>query len=633
MFFKEILTRLCTGALSSTLIFAVGPASGEVVTRTAVRAETLYAPQAASNDATTNTVRKIKNKTQTGIEVSYRNTTKERYSHIDPEFVSVYPIYTIEYDNGDVEKDQVDKKACIKADDLDIDYGILFDKGENEFYAKQLSTGFESKFTVLGADIVKQELSGIYATYKGEGGLKVGDKVPYYDIDVVPEYKVTYDNGEIAYENDYTVSCYNFEYFPKTLTKDGENEIKLEYTPEGSDKKLSTSIMLSAKDTGKTASDEKKNEEDNPQVNTEGNRSSIPVYVDAEKHDKAEEKVKPGNGEKPEDSVKPGNEEKPEESVKPDSGEKSEENIKPENEDKPEKEPENKQDDKKKHNDPDEGNRNDKKPAADSERHDESQEDGGQESDSQGDDNGNDGDVSKDDDSDANDGDGSGKKKKDKKKKDSKPSAENDSSENEDDSKDPSFISYQKYSQDAVTDEDEDVVTASKKAKAGADRGSEKDDKDKEKERTYKTMATGVVSSVVGIGLMATGAFRYLWMLLLTLFTKKKRYKWHGILSSGKNRFVEVRDTSGSGKLYQDYIDEHKDLNDIFDEIGKSNDYTLLPVNTKADISYANDCISVVASEDEVFRALNNLPKGIGKVNVRIYNDMARFEMPLTFTL
>ncbi len=663
MVFKEFLTRLCTGALSSTLIFAVSPAGGEVVSRNTVKAETLYAPQTAANSATTNTVRKIKKKTQTGIDVSYKNTTKEKYSHIDPEFVNVYPVYTIEYDNGDVEKNQVDKKTRINADDLDIDYGVLFDKGENEFYAKQLSTGFEDTFTVLGAEIVKQELNGIYAMYKGEGVLKVGDKVPYYDIDVVPQYKVTYDNGEVAYENDYTVSCYDFEYSPKTLTKTGDNEIKLEYTPEDTDKSLTTTIKLNAKDAGNTASDEKKNEEDESQVNEGGNRSSIPIYVDAEKHvftvtvldiflDENENETSRQVREKFE--VKYGNQIEVEASdfdkyylvsdasyfvtITEDTEikfyyqhDKTSDKVKPEKEDKPGNDPNEQKDPKSSDDDSDGGNRSDTKPSGDNGSHNETPEGNSGSGDNQSDDSISDGDESQDDDSDRKDSDGSGKKKKDKKKKNSKSFAENEGSDDEDNSKDPSYVSYKKYSQDAVPDEDKEVVTASKQAKADADMDTGKDDKGKE--RTYRTMATGVVSSIVGIGLMATGAFRYLWMLLLTLFTRKKRHKWHGIISSRKNRFVEVRDASGLGKLYQDYIDEHKELDVIYDELRKTNDYTLLPVNTKADVTYADDCISVVASEEEVFSVLNKLPKGIGTVNVRIYNDMARFEMHLTFTL
>ncbi|SDB56237.1 hypothetical protein [Butyrivibrio sp. INlla16] len=122
-------------------------------------------------------------------------------------------------------------------------------------------------------------------------------------------------------------------------------------------------------------------------------------------------------------------------------------------------------------------------------------------------------------------------------------------------------------------------------------------------------------------------------MLLLTLFTRKKRYKWHGIISARKFRFAEVKDVTGSGLLYQDYIDKYKNLGTIYDELRKIGDYTLLPVNTKADIKYGDDCLTVIASEEEVFSVLNKLPRGIGTVNVNIHNDMAGFEMPLTFTL
>ena len=664
MFFKELFTRLCTGALSSTLVFCVNPACPEVQRTSVVKTSTLYAGQATSG-ATTNTVKKIKSKTQTGIEVSYRNTTLERYSHIDPKFVSVYPVYTIEYANGEIQKDQVDKKARISADDLDIDYGILFDKGENEFYVKQLSTGFEDTFTVLGAEIVKKEFNSLSAVYIGEGGLKVGDKVPRYDIDVVAEYKVTYDNGEIAYENDYAISGVDCKCVPEVLGKNGVNTITLYYTSDETNEKLSTTVNLNAKGEGNTSSGEKKNEEDKPEI-TES-RSSIPVYVDARSHTffvtvldifldeqgneigrDVRENYKAEYGTQVEAyasdfdkyylvsdawyliTIKDDTEikffyqlGKPGDDVEDDQEKKPSDEVKDDKETKPG------DDDDKKKPDEKKDKKKDTTPSGDNDNHDNNQGDGNPQDNTEQNDNS----ISSTDNTGADENNKTDRKKKDKISDKRKNTLGEDATDDDASSEDKSVVSYDKYGQDAEaeTAEDKHVVSASKKAVTGADAVSNKADDDKE--RTYRKMATGLVSTIVGVGLLATGAFKYLWMLLLTLFTRKKRYKWHGIVSARRNRFAEVKDTSGSGLLYQDYIDKYKDLGTIFDELRKSGDYTLLPVNTKADIKYGDDCLTVIASEEEVFSVLNKLPKGIGTVTVNIHNDMAGFEMPLTFTL
>ncbi len=147
MFFKKIFARICAGALSGTLVFCMNPSDmGVQKTQVNVQAQHLDANGgSAVNTGTTSTVKKIKKKTQTGIDVSYRNSTAERYSHIDEKLVMAYPIYTIEYEDGTTEKDKVDKNERIDASDLDIDEYIFFDKGDKTFNAKQLSTGFKKE--------------------------------------------------------------------------------------------------------------------------------------------------------------------------------------------------------------------------------------------------------------------------------------------------------------------------------------------------------------------------------------------------------------------------------------------------------------------------------------------------------
>lgn len=651
MFFKKIFARICAGALSGTLVFCMNPSDmGVQKTQVNVQAQHLDANGgSAVNAGTTSTVKKIKKKTQTGIDVSYRNSTAERYSHIDEKLVMAYPIYTIEYEDGTTEKDKVDKNERIDASDLDIDEYIFFDKGDKTFNAKQLSTGFKDSFVITAAYAQKKELNKLSVTYLGEG-VKVGDKVPIYDIDLIPEYKVTYDNGEIAYENDYTVSCYDYSYSPKIIEKAGKNEITIEYTQEEDSeavKTMTTKVTLDAKGGNSDASGEKKNDdekggESEEVSDTEEGTCSMPVYVSTRNHSFKVNVIDvflDAQGDLMERRLR--------ESFEAEEGTKVErEAFELENyynvsdikylvtitedtditfyyqlsedadpNDKPKKD-----DDKKK------DNGDDGKKTEDSGN----QDDGGN-----GDNGGNTDDGTGN--SDDLGGSDAGKDNKNpSKKKDSKKAVRDfgSNAESSDNADAGDELTYKKYSQEAHTDEATEEVSYKKRPeRASVFETSYGGGDVSDPGRIIRRMTTGIVSSILAVGLVTTGAFKYLWMLIFMLFTKKKRLKWHGIVLSGKNRFVEVRNEAADRKTYQGYINEFKNIDLIHEEILKSKVYTLFPANTKMTIKCDLEEITVRADEENLFDLLGKLPEGVGEVSVRIFNNMAMFDTTLKFEI
>lgn len=147
-----------------------------------------------------------------------------------------------------------------------------------------------------------------------------------------------------------------------------------------------------------------------------------------------------------------------------------------------------------------------------------------------------------------------------------------------------------------------------------------------------KKMGTGIISAVMAVALINSGALKYWWMMFLMLFNRSKRKKWHGILTDKKNRFIEFKLGKGDGRLAQDYIDEFKEPVTVFEKLKESGDYTYLPCNTRMRIEGTGiKRLDVKADENKLFEVLGEMSEGTGEVLVTFYNKAAEFEIELKF--
>ena len=148
-------------------------------------------------------------------------------------------------------------------------------------------------------------------------------------------------------------------------------------------------------------------------------------------------------------------------------------------------------------------------------------------------------------------------------------------------------------------------------------------------------VAAVLISGAISLALALTGAFDYLYMLLFCLLFRKRKISFHGILTDDTNKFIEFRGDTENAKLVQQIIDESPDLSTMVSTIMGSEQWTILPANTKMDISYLDGDEFVTqtydANEDELFKDLEKL---IGKdVTVNIYCSRANIDIELKYRL
>ena len=153
--------------------------------------------------------------------------------------------------------------------------------------------------------------------------------------------------------------------------------------------------------------------------------------------------------------------------------------------------------------------------------------------------------------------------------------------------------------------------------------------------RVARAVLATLVTGAVGITLGVTGAFNYIYMLLLCLLFKRRKIKFHGILTDDENKFIEFRGKTENDKLVQQIIDENPEFSTMISSIIGTEQWTVLPPNTKMDVSYFDDGEVVThtydANEDELFKDLEKL---IGKdVTVNIYCTKANIEIELKYKL
>ncbi len=144
-----------------------------------------------------------------------------------------------------------------------------------------------------------------------------------------------------------------------------------------------------------------------------------------------------------------------------------------------------------------------------------------------------------------------------------------------------------------------------------------------------------VLALCILVILSVIGAFQWLWMLLRFLLFKRKRIRFHGILTAEKNFFIRVRNVEESAGLVQDMIDNAGSFIMFKREVLKETAVTCIPGQSRMRISGSGPngrkrVRETAASEQRLFRILGKM-EGTGEVEVRITCRGTGIDIPLVF--
>lgn len=148
-----------------------------------------------------------------------------------------------------------------------------------------------------------------------------------------------------------------------------------------------------------------------------------------------------------------------------------------------------------------------------------------------------------------------------------------------------------------------------------------------------RNVAVGVISGGVVVTLAATGALKYLWLLLLLLLFRHKKIVFHGILEKdSKSKYVQVKSTGAEKEAIplQNYIDLRHTANDIYEAALASGYETSLPIGTTMIFEYADRLEKMKADETKMYEVLSEAK---GKVGVNLVNKAAKIDIRLDFNL
>ena len=148
-----------------------------------------------------------------------------------------------------------------------------------------------------------------------------------------------------------------------------------------------------------------------------------------------------------------------------------------------------------------------------------------------------------------------------------------------------------------------------------------------------RNVAVGVISGGAIVALAATGALKYLWLLLLLLFFNFKNVKFHGILTNEKNKYIKVRGKDGevgSAVTLQEMADMCATAGDIYNAAVASGYETTLPMGTTMTFEYADRLEKMKANEDKMYEILSQAK---GKVTVSLVNKAAKIDVKINFNL
>lgn len=165
------------------------------------------------------------------------------------------------------------------------------------------------------------------------------------------------------------------------------------------------------------------------------------------------------------------------------------------------------------------------------------------------------------------------------------------------------------------------------------------DDSNKDGTKERSSVPKTVVASLVAGGILlgvagATGGLNYLWMMLFCWLFRKKRIKFHGVLSDEKLRFVSVDTRGDRAETVQEIANESESAADMIESILGSGNITYVPANTKMTVTYEDGngelvVRTIAADENEMLRTVEQLDGS--PVDVSIYNSKCGWEINLHF--
>ena len=176
---------------------------------------------------------------------------------------------------------------------------------------------------------------------------------------------------------------------------------------------------------------------------------------------------------------------------------------------------------------------------------------------------------------------------------------------------------------------------------AAADDDGGGDEKDW-KEDLVPRIVKGLIGSVIVVGVVAgavvSGAANYLWMLIVWFLFRRKRIRFHGVLTEEPNRMVRVVvNDRACEELCQDIIDRSETLAEYIEAVEGCGCVTELPAGSRMRIRYSVEgCVDedaeLAADEEKMFEVLEKL-EGAGNVLVEIYHAAAGIEIELRFKM
>lgn len=145
-----------------------------------------------------------------------------------------------------------------------------------------------------------------------------------------------------------------------------------------------------------------------------------------------------------------------------------------------------------------------------------------------------------------------------------------------------------------------------------------------------------VVAVLAGTGILGavTGVWDYLWLLMMWHLFKKRRCRWHGVLTEDENRFIEIRPADHDYCPAQEIIDYSPESAEALRILEETGDITYLPGNCRVWVSFRMDgkCRTekVKCDESRLYEFMESLGD-VGEKRVLIENRAAKIQILLVY--
>lgn len=171
--------------------------------------------------------------------------------------------------------------------------------------------------------------------------------------------------------------------------------------------------------------------------------------------------------------------------------------------------------------------------------------------------------------------------------------------------------------------QDQDVtVSEEEQPSTGAEPDIEPEEPRKEKLPLWMLPAVAALFGIVALAVM---------------FCRKRRQKFHGILTWEENASIEISNPKECLETVQEVIDRTENLADCMKKLRESGAKTCIPVSTRMEVIYTDEdgetqVIEDGADEKKMVRILSSI-RGCERADVRICHEQAGIDIKLTYKL